>query len=428
MIINNAVWTWFNDSRAIFLNQNTILIGYVRGDGQPGLTKLDVQNQNMVDINLGTPSSTERDDHNNPAISVLNDRRILLVYSRHGTDESFFYRISKNQNPQTIDDWGEEKSVERGARTTYANLVNLKKLPGKTLNFHRCINWNPTLSVYYQDADRWGDPLPFIKSGVGKVRPYFKLTSDGIGRIHFIYTDHHPNNFDNSVYHLYFSEDKCFDSFGGLLGRLEDGPLNHDEGQRGSLVYKFNNEKLGIDHSLHHWIPGGRAWVWDISLTKDHVPVCVFSVCKRSKNNNHWDDDRIFYYWAILTKNGWEKRCIASAGRPLYEKERDYAAGICLDKNNPYKVYLCSNAMFPFKVDFNDDALNSSDLSSSYSMFDLVLNEKLDIVSTSLLSSSNAFRPYSISSDGGRSALLWLSGSYESYRSYKTDIKIKIFD
>jgi hypothetical protein len=204
MKISSAVWTWFNDSRSIYLNENKLLIGYVSGDGQPGLSVYDVNTQEVGNINLGTSLSTQRDDHNNPALTLLSDGKVLMVYSRHGSDKAFFYRISRSSNPLVIEDWSEEKSVDRGAPTTYANLVRLKSQKGCIFNFHRCINWNPTLSIYDELNDRWAEPLPFIKTGAGKVRPYFKLASDGVARTHFIYTDHHPNNFNNSVYHLYF--------------------------------------------------------------------------------------------------------------------------------------------------------------------------------------------------------------------------------
>lgn len=348
------------------------------------------------------------------------------MYSRHGSDKAFFYRVSRNSSPLTIDDWSEEKSVERGAPTTYANLVRLKSQEGSILNFHRCINWNPTLSIYDEYSDQWSEPLPFIKAGTGKVRPYFKLTSDGISRTHFIYTDHHPNNFNNFVYHLYFENGKFFNSQGVLLKEFRDGPLDHDAGQRGSFVYEFKDECDDGVCDIHECIPGGRAWVWDITLNQDGQPVCVFSVCKRNNKEDGWLGDRIYYYyWAILTNDGWTKRCIASAGRPLYDKERDYAAGICLDKNNPYKVYLCSNSTTPLLTDLNiiNDGINDK-----YALYEVSLNNQLDVSIISIFHQGNAFRPYSISSEDDKRALFWLTGSYISYREYQTDLNIKKLD
>lgn len=426
-IIADAAWTWFNDPRAIFINANTILIGYVSGDGQPGLSSYNTDTHVVNNFNIGTALSKQRDDHNNPALTVLSNGNVLMVYSRHGSDKEFFFRISNNSNPLTIDDWSHERCVARGSPTTYANLLKLSTHDTNILNIHRCINWNPTLSIYNEINEDWDEPLPFIKTGNGKVRPYFKLTSDGVARIHVIYTDHHPNNFNNSIYHFYFEVGKFFDSQGNFLKAIKDGPLEHDLGQRGSLVYEYKDESLGFNESLHDFIPMGRAWVWEISLSQDGRPVCVFSICKRNTNADGWLGDRIYYYWAILTSDGWIKRCIANAGRPLYDKERDYAAGICLDKNNPFKVYLCSNALNPFDISLKSDEVCSEDLRSSYDMFELTLKHDFDVEGR-ILFHGNSYRPYSVLSESKRSVLLWLSGKYDSYKNFETNLNIQIIN
>lgn len=203
--------------------------------------------------------------------------------------------------------------------------------------------------------------------------------------------------------------------------------MDYDAGQTGSLLYEFKEDRYGANDSAHDWIPGGRAWVWDIALTHDGQPVCVFSVCKRNPKTDGWLGDRIFYYWAVLTNDGWKKRFIATAGRPLYDKERDYAAGICLDKSNPYKMYLCSNARSPFDIPVNVDDVGDIELGATYDMFEVFLTQDFN-VSSQFMCSGNAYRPYSVMSENGRSALLWLSGGYDSYRSYATDLNIKIID
>jgi hypothetical protein len=116
---------------------------------------------------------------------------------------------------------------------------------------------------------------------------------------------------------------------------------------------------------------------------------------------------------------------IAAAGRPLYDKDRDYAAGICLDKNNSHKLYFSSNAINPFGISLKYDIVGGEDLRSSYDMFKLTLKDNFD-VDGGFLFSGNSFGPYSMYSEGGLSLLLWLSGGYEGYKKYETNLNIKI--
>lgn len=422
-IIDDGVWTWFNDPRAIFLNENVALIGYVRSDGNPGLARYEFSRDSVSHVNLGTKLSLQRDDHNNPGIIKIADGRILIAYSRHNNDTSFFYRISNNSDPIVETDWSDEIAVYRSDKTTYANLVSLGSEQETILNFHRCINWNPTLSIFDVERKSWGNPMHVIKTGEGRVRPYFKVWSGRTGRVDILYTDHHPNNFDNSIYHC-FLENGVFHSSDGLfLGMANEGPLDHDSGVRGSCVYQFRAQTLGVEDSVDDWIPGGRAWVWDLALSDEGHPVCVFSVCRRGKDTDFMGD-RIWYYWAQYRENRWEKKCIASAGRPLYDKERDYAGGICLDKNNTHKCYLSTNASSPFGIDSSPAHDNGSiEIETTNSLFEVFIGEHGDITNFSKIEGVvNAIRPYVLKSDGGRSLLLWLDGVYENYKSYKTKI------
>jgi hypothetical protein len=73
------------------------------------------------------------------------------------------------------------------------------------------------------------------------------------------------------------------------------------------------------------------------------------------------------------------------------------------------------------------DDVGEAELRTTYDMFEVILTQDLN-VSSQLLCAGNAYRPYSVISENGRSALLWLSGSYESYRTFETDLNIKIID
>src|SRR5207245_8928863 len=51
--------------------------------------------------------------------------------------------------------------------------------------------------------------------------PYLKYAEDGKGTIHFVATEDHPRNFDNSLYHGYLRNGAVYQSNG-----TPGGPLN----------------------------------------------------------------------------------------------------------------------------------------------------------------------------------------------------------
>src|SRR5207248_9188268 len=56
--------------------------------------------------------------------------------------------------------------------------------------------------------------------GKGGYSPYLKYADDGKGTIHFIATEDHPRNFDNSLYHGYVKNGAMFKTDGTKVGTL----------------------------------------------------------------------------------------------------------------------------------------------------------------------------------------------------------------
>lgn len=433
LVVQDGAWTWFNDNRTIYLADGSLLIGYVRTDGAMAVTRFDEMSATGSEVVLSTSESRERDDHNNPALLWMQDGRILAVYSRHGTNMQFYARVSKSAVPLGLSDWGEEMVFRVPARNTYANVFQLPKTDGRILNFHRCINWNPSVSVSDNGGERWADPVQVISIGQGRTRPYIRLSPRSDGRIDMIYTDHHPNSAPTSIYHLYFKDNAFYRSDGTLLKLFEELPLFHDIGECGSTIYAYSEAVWPVGCSVDDYIPHGRAWVWDVASDADGVPYCVFSVCRRDLGGNGWGNDRIWYYWAKWSGTGWERKCIARAGRPLYDKERDYAGGVALDPENPFCVVLSSNAHDPFvcRLENGDQELCNYPLreDGAHSLFELTLAEDGTFQSVrEMAAGTSAIRPYVTRGADGRRGVLWLEGDYRGYRDFKTQIKAEFID
>jgi hypothetical protein len=418
-LVPDGAWTWFNDPRALF-HQGKLYYGYVRfADGRSALNVIDPLTG--VGTNLWTSTLTQADDHDNPGLLVKQDGRMLALYARHGTDQFFSYRYSTSTNPTTAAAWsGEQAIAATGAGVTYANPYQLSAENGLIYNFMRNLNFNPTVIQSTNGGTNWGTPQLLIKTGTGSIRPYVKYASNSTNRIDFLYTDGHPRDLTNSLYHLYYQGGELRKTDGVLVKDFSAIPLLHDNGERGSVIYQYSDapEPDPNDH-----IPTGRAWCWEIAYQPNGDPACVFTVQRDMVTGTNWFDDRIYYYYGRWTGTNWQKRFIAQAGRPLYASEDDYAGGICLDPEDPNVIYLSSNAANPF------------DLSSTTAV-PLRANERYEIykglttdgglsftwqpVTTN--SAADNLRPYIPRNHGPQRTVLWFRGAYSSFTSYACSI------
>lgn len=407
-IAPDGAWTWFNDERAIW-HDGVLFTGYMMREGDAGVTRYDPETGKATHSVFGTAASREKDDHNNPSLTALPDGRLLAIYSKHNTARSFFQRHSKIASPAEIEDWGPEVEVETPAGNTYANTFLLGE---RLFNFHRSINFNPTLSLSTDFGESWGEATHFIKVGGGETRPYPRFTSNQKDRIDLIYTDGHPRNHDNSVYHLYFKEDAFRKSDGGVLRGLADLPILHGkvsdpaDGEKGSVIYQFD-PKLG------------RGWTWDIELDGDS-PVCVYQTQRDEVTGKGWENDRIYYYYARWDGSDWKSTFIAQAGRGLYESEDDYGGGMAIDPEDPRVVYISTNAARPFDLDDRDDVPLAEN--GRYEIWRGVTEDggasfKWEAVTSG--SKEDNLRPIVPKGHGRETHLLWFAGKYRSYLDYE---------
>jgi hypothetical protein len=316
-------------------------------------------------------------------------------------------------------DWAPEQSIPNsGAGMTYANPFQLANEGGKIFNFCRNQNFNPTIYTSTDGGSNWSAPQLFIQTGTGgTVRPYVKYASDYTGRIDFLYTDGHPRDVANSLYHLYYQGGSFRQTDGTVVKDYANLPILHDSGERGSVIYQYN---AGAQTDPNEWIPTGRAWCWETAYQSNGAPVCVFTVQRDLvTGSTSGIDDRIYYYYARWTGATWQKRFIAHAGRPLYVAEDDYAGGICLDPQNPNVIYISSNAQDPFNLsDTTNVPLRAN---SRYELWrGVTTNGGLDFSWTQITtnSTSDNLRPYVPRRNGGESCVIWFQGTYSTYSAY----------
>jgi hypothetical protein len=416
----DGAWTWFNDPRALFYN-GKLYFAYVRAvDSKSVLSVFDLSTGQTT--NLWNSGFSQLDDHDGAGLLVKQDGTMLAVYSRHGSDNFFEYRRSTSTNPVSPANWGAEQfSADSGAGVTYANPFQLSAESGRIYDFCRDLNYNPTIFTSTDGGNSWSAPQLFIQTGTGSTRPYVKYCSDYNQRIDFLYTDGHPRDVTNSLYHLYYQNGVFYQTDGTPLKNYADLPILHDIGERGSVVYQYNDADQA---DPNQWIPTGRAWCWEIAYQSNGAPVGVFSVQRDLVTGpNQGTDDRIYYYYARWTGTNWQKRFIAQAGRPLYVAENDYAGGICVDPLNPNVIYISSNAGDPFNLGDTTNVPLSAN--SRYEIWRGITSDGgLTFAWTQITTNSTAdnLRPYIPRRNGGEPCVIWFRGTYSAYTSFSASI------
>ncbi|HYG24297.1 MAG TPA: BNR-4 repeat-containing protein [Verrucomicrobiae bacterium] len=419
-IARDGAWTWYNDPRALFHN-GKLYFGFVRAaDGKSALGVFDLGTG--IGTNLWASDFTQLDDHNNPGLLSKRDGGLLAIYARHISDQFFAYRLSTSPEPATPADWTSEQRIpSSGAGMTYANPFQLSAEAGTIYNYCRNLNFNPTVYVSTNGGSNWTSPRLFIQAGTGgSVRPYVKYSSDYENRIDFLYTDGHPRDVANSLYHLYYRDGAYHKTDGTVVKSFSNLPILHDSGERGSVIYQYS---AAAQSDPNQWIPTARAWCWETATHTNNQPVCVFTVQRDNVMGGNWFDDRIYYYYARWTGTNWQKRFIAHAGRPLYSAEDDYAGGICVDPKDPNVIYISSNAADPFNL------ANTANVplraAERYELWRGVTSDgglTFDWTQVTHNSTVDNLRPYIPRRNGGEPCVIWFQGNYSTYTSYSTSL------
>jgi hypothetical protein len=406
----DGAWTWFNDERAIW-HQGMLYAGYVSAGGYTGVSRYDPATGEAKAYVIGSLRAKEVDDHNNTAFVSRDDGRLLAIYSKHGTAQEFYTRVSLVANPAGPDDWAPEQVVPVPFHTTYANAYQLAAERGKIFLFHRGYNWNPTLSLSENGGATWLRPVHFIAAGKNnRVRPYVRLASNNIDRIDLAYTDGHPRDLENSIYHLYYKAGAVFRTNGEQLKTLDRLPLQHLEGETGSMVYKYAPKF-------------GRGWIWDVDYDAQKNPVCAFQTRRSDVTGSGWNHGRIYYHYAVWTGSEWRSTFIAHGGRALYARENDYGGGMAIDPDDTRVVYISTNAASPFDLTNLDRVPFAKN--ERYEIWrGFTADHGLTFTWTPVTvdSAEDNLRPIVPGSHGDRSGLLWFRGKYTTYTNYNTRI------
>ncbi|HSH17169.1 MAG TPA: BNR-4 repeat-containing protein [Verrucomicrobiae bacterium] len=341
---DNGAWSWFMDER-LMVDNGRLIVGSVRASGRyeqanlPGWGNIELA---ILDLASGGKRTVvlhekfEQDDHNNPGLLKLADGRYLAAYSKHGQETKLYLR--RSLRPGDPYEWGPVQEIItpgvggsfRGDSVTYANPFRLTHEHGRLYLFHRGFALDPNYFVSEDDGQTWryGGHLYIGRDGYA---PYTKYVSNGRDTIHFVATEDHPRNFDNSLYHGFIRGGQVFGSDGEPMGPLPVGTNTSFRAWNFTRVFQGG--------------PTNVAWMSDIHLDRDERPVILFTTQRDGAGQpmGAGGMDHRFHY-ARWDGAKWVTHEIAHAGTRLYPGEDDYTGLGAIDPQNPNVVYISTDA------------------------------------------------------------------------------------
>ena len=417
---DNGAWSWFMDERAV-VHEGKLVVGSVRavrtfadGRDDPDWGNVEVA---AYDIASGRTGVTvlhrhfEQDDHNGPAFLPMPDGRLLALYTRHGVERKVFWRFSEPHDPLAwgaVNEFvtpGAESGAFRGDNVTYSNPFRFPD--GRLYNFFRGPGFDPNY-MFSDDAGRtWQYGGRFLK-GKGGYSPYLKYAYDAAtGTLHFVATEDHPRNYDNSVYH-------------GMI--RPDGEICFSDGRRAGKLPRGTDAELNTWDltRVFHGDADNVAWVIDLELDAYKRPYVAFSVQKDGRGlprGRGGMDHR--YHYGRWDGSAWRVHEMAYAGVRLYPGEDDYTGLVALDPRDPDVAYISTNVE-PLT---GRPLVSSADGRAHYELF---RGRTADSGKTwawepiTANSSADNLRPLVPKWDDPRTALVWMRGTYSNNRGQWT--------
>ena len=409
-------WCWFQDERAVIsgdlLIAGTVASGYRnpdrRGDIDAAIYNLKSGRKQIAVLHHGLLARGDiYDDHNAPAFWQRPDGRIVSVYAMHGPENRFYCRISKSRDAAA---WENETVFvpSETTRLTYSNLLFLSAEnggKGRLYNFFRGLDGRNKPSYAWSDnlGEAWTTGNVVIDTPAHvKERPYVRYAGNGRDTVHLLYTDGHPRNSVNSIYHVFYRAGKLHRSDGAPIRGLTEGLKEPSEATR---VFPGD--------------PNNVAWSSDIELDKAGRPYAVYSVQKDSGGmppGKGREDHR--YRYARWTGKQWVDYEAAYAGTRLYPLEDDYTGNICLDPQDLHTVYISTDAD-PMS---GKPLVSKADGRRHYEIFRGVTpdgGKSWRWTAITRDSAEDNIRPMVPKSSGRYRVVLWVRGVYTKYTDYK---------
>ncbi|MBN1609497.1 MAG: BNR-4 repeat-containing protein, partial [Polyangiaceae bacterium] len=238
VVNDDGGWCWFDGPRAI-VSGDRLLVGTVasgvrdpkrRGDVEATVYDLSTNQGWIIELH----DQLLLDDHASPGLLLRPDGSYLAVYAAHNDENRFYYRVSKPNDPTS---WSRERSFAPSdtTRVTYSNVFQLPMENGRVYDFFRGLDADPKPSYVFSDdlGATWerGNLVVHVPDAHNQ-RPYARYVSNDVDTIHVVYTEGHPRNYDNSLYHVYYRSGTLHATDGKAIAPLSVGLDRPEDGTR----------------------------------------------------------------------------------------------------------------------------------------------------------------------------------------------------
>jgi hypothetical protein len=391
-ISSNGAWCWFSDPRAVYYKNlhDRTYTGWIDSYGNIFISSYDhgtgkIEKKVLFD-------TLQADDHDNPSILFDSEGFLYIFFNKHGGPDPLY--LVKSLKPEDISDWTTVKRLElndkefnpgMGDTYTYTNPVMLSGENDRIYLFWRGIDNKPNFSFSDDKGDTWKKGRIFIlpERVYSMRRPYLKVYSDGKTKIHFAFTDGHPNvEKENSIYYMYYEKGAFYKANNKKIRELGDIPLQPRECD---VVYDATITKQ-------------KAWIWDVAQDKEGKPVLVYT---------KFPNDTIHIYcYATWDRIKWNNLDLVNSGKwfpqtrlGTIETEPYYSGGLNIDKENTNIVYISVNRDKVFEI----EKWETGNKGKSW---------KVEAITKG--SSKDNVRPFAVRNAGEKNALqlLWMSNKY----------------
>ncbi len=378
----DAAWCWFQDPRAVYHHgeHRRTYAGYVTSAGDVAVASYDHDSHELRRSIVAR--AFQRDDHASPALHVLEDGRLVVLWSAH-RGKQLYFRVTKR--PEDIFDWDHTRAIGTNApgfsTDTYANPV---RVGDRLYVFWRAESGTSSAGQaafsYTDDGGATWSPGQVLLHNPGQ-RPYVKYAGRG-GTIHVAYTEGHPNAVQTGIRYAALRDGRLYRADGTPIG---DAPLAATGGER---VYA----------------DAPRAWVWDVAADSEGRPVIVYATFPSR------DDHR--YRYARWNGSRWIDVPLARAGGSIASagREHQYSAGIALDHSDPSTVYLSRPVGGVFEV----ERWRTPDRGRTWT--------REPVTSGALQNNVRPVVPRGARWDRA-APVLWMSGSYPGYTTFATSLR-----
>lgn len=329
-ITNDGAWCWFSDPRAIYVD-NKMFGGFVDKEGSIWAFSYDPATQKREQYKLS--DKFNYDDHANPSVMALPDKRVAIFFSAHGGTKNtpIYYAVTKKA--ADISSWEELQAINPdmpgNLGLCYTNPMTLSAENNRTYLFFRGANFKPTF-VASNDLKSWSKPTTIVVNDTvfgESGRPYMKVTSNQKDKIFIAFTDAHPRDrATNSIYFMMYKNGKLQKANGEVISE------NIHQAVMPSQTDKVYDASKTFD----------KAWIWDVAFDKDENPVLVYARFSHARSIHS-------YWYARWNGEAWENHKITDAAqcfmrndynnKNYLETEENYSGGVYLDHENPAVVY-----------------------------------------------------------------------------------------